>query len=488
MGKLRSGAKSEDIVMRVPVGTQILDEDKETVLFDLTKPGQPRVVASSGNHLLHYRLTVYDNSPIQKVANKDIEIPLLTDLNAWDLMMRDAYADMGKERNNMDSVNANDWNIWESPDVWNRVLADGGLEHEDPVHSQYAPNHLYVRVKNIGCAPSPAQGDSIWLNLYWTIASTGETWPIDWVGGSAINGHPAGQHIGMVPVSSLQPGKDTILWHDWQPPLPQDYDSTVTDIEVCVLARIETSPVPDFGMAFPEVPVTKENVWNNNNIVTRNLVVYDFSSGQKIVNSTIGVGNSGPTPTVFTVQIATGQHLQPNLHGHPADFLTATLELGGLYDLWVAGGRQGNVSSYNDEAKSVTYDLERPIRLEHIELGPLERHMIHVKLTMKDNVVVPEHVNSDRLFIRQLIEHQEMVEGPNGPTEVKYDEVYGTVAFAIRISPTEGEARERRAQTQQQIEETQLFRLYPNPSDNQFMIESLLFRICWPVCGLSSPF
>ena len=66
-----------------------------------------------------------------------------------------------------------------------------------------------------------------------------------------------------------------------------------------------------------------------------------------------------------------------------------------------------------------------------------------------------------------------MVEGPNGPTEVKYDEVYGTVAFAIRISPTEGEARERRAQTQQQIEETQLFRLYPNPSDNQFMIESL---------------
>jgi GTP-binding protein len=49
MGKLRSGAKSEDIVMRVPVGTQILDEDKETVLFDMTKPGQRIVLAKGGD-------------------------------------------------------------------------------------------------------------------------------------------------------------------------------------------------------------------------------------------------------------------------------------------------------------------------------------------------------------------------------------------------------------------------------------------------------
>src|SRR5215813_1629727 len=49
MGKLRSGAKSEDIVMRVPIGTQILDEDKETVLFDLTKPGQRVVLAKGGD-------------------------------------------------------------------------------------------------------------------------------------------------------------------------------------------------------------------------------------------------------------------------------------------------------------------------------------------------------------------------------------------------------------------------------------------------------
>ena len=49
MGQGRSGAKSEDILMRVPVGTQILDEDKETVLFDLTKPGQRIVLCKGGD-------------------------------------------------------------------------------------------------------------------------------------------------------------------------------------------------------------------------------------------------------------------------------------------------------------------------------------------------------------------------------------------------------------------------------------------------------
>ncbi|NNG05879.1 MAG: GTPase ObgE, partial [Inquilinus sp.] len=40
MGKDRSGAKGADAVLRVPVGTQVLAEDKETVLADLTVEGQ----------------------------------------------------------------------------------------------------------------------------------------------------------------------------------------------------------------------------------------------------------------------------------------------------------------------------------------------------------------------------------------------------------------------------------------------------------------
>jgi GTP-binding protein len=39
-GRDKSGAAGDDLVIRVPVGTQVLDEDQETVLLDLTEPGQ----------------------------------------------------------------------------------------------------------------------------------------------------------------------------------------------------------------------------------------------------------------------------------------------------------------------------------------------------------------------------------------------------------------------------------------------------------------
>ncbi len=49
MGKNRSGAASPDLVLRVPVGTQIIDEDKETVIADLTGPGQRVLLAKGGD-------------------------------------------------------------------------------------------------------------------------------------------------------------------------------------------------------------------------------------------------------------------------------------------------------------------------------------------------------------------------------------------------------------------------------------------------------
>lgn len=39
-GRDRSGAKGESIVIKVPVGTQIIDEDKQTVLLDMVEEGQ----------------------------------------------------------------------------------------------------------------------------------------------------------------------------------------------------------------------------------------------------------------------------------------------------------------------------------------------------------------------------------------------------------------------------------------------------------------
>ncbi len=46
-GANRTGAAGKDVVLKLPVGTQILDEDRETVLLDLTEPGQ-RVLLMEG--------------------------------------------------------------------------------------------------------------------------------------------------------------------------------------------------------------------------------------------------------------------------------------------------------------------------------------------------------------------------------------------------------------------------------------------------------
>lgn len=39
-GELRSGKGGDDLIIKVPVGTEILDEDQETVLIDMIEPGQ----------------------------------------------------------------------------------------------------------------------------------------------------------------------------------------------------------------------------------------------------------------------------------------------------------------------------------------------------------------------------------------------------------------------------------------------------------------
>lgn len=49
MGKNRTGHNGADIVLRVPVGTEILDEDEETVIADMTEVGQRVRLAKGGN-------------------------------------------------------------------------------------------------------------------------------------------------------------------------------------------------------------------------------------------------------------------------------------------------------------------------------------------------------------------------------------------------------------------------------------------------------
>jgi len=49
MGRQRTGKDGDDITLRVPVGTEILDEDEETVVADLTCVGERVLLAKGGN-------------------------------------------------------------------------------------------------------------------------------------------------------------------------------------------------------------------------------------------------------------------------------------------------------------------------------------------------------------------------------------------------------------------------------------------------------
>lgn len=49
MGRDRSGAAGEDAILKVPPGTQIFAEDNETLLADMTEPGQRVCLAKGGN-------------------------------------------------------------------------------------------------------------------------------------------------------------------------------------------------------------------------------------------------------------------------------------------------------------------------------------------------------------------------------------------------------------------------------------------------------
>jgi GTP-binding protein len=49
MGRNRHGAKGADVILKVPTGTQVYEEDNETLICDLTEEGQRFLIAKGGN-------------------------------------------------------------------------------------------------------------------------------------------------------------------------------------------------------------------------------------------------------------------------------------------------------------------------------------------------------------------------------------------------------------------------------------------------------
>jgi GTPase len=65
MGRLRAGARTDDIVLKVPIGTEVLEEDGETMIADLAKLGDRIRIARGGNGGFgnHYFKSATNRSP-----------------------------------------------------------------------------------------------------------------------------------------------------------------------------------------------------------------------------------------------------------------------------------------------------------------------------------------------------------------------------------------------------------------------------------------
>lgn|GEM_PF-1061757 len=378
--------------------------------------GSPTVV--SGNYV-QYRLGVYDHStPVPKEASRIIQLALDT-LQTPLLTLRDSYMDMLSEPNTQANTDGYDWQIGLSPDILNRLQDDHIFVNQNPVYTSGTANYVNARVRNVGCAAST--GAEL-LNLYWTKAGTMQSWPTDWTTGKFTNtatgaSWPAGGQITATPVAIpvVAPGGEVSLSAPWYPPNPANYDASLNTVDVSLLGRIETTASAPYGMTIPEGNNTASNIINNNKIATHNLVVNN-PAGDAVQWHQVLFANTENYDREFTIEIGTDKQFHPSFSGDMSAYAKVEVQLGDLYDRWVAGGSQGNNISVDGKNKSVIFTGENKIILNGITIHANE------KLPALVGIFITQQPLTDQYFhIRQLLD-------TTGSQQVY---PYGNISFLI---------------------------------------------------------
>ena len=91
MGRNRTGAAGDDVVLKVPVGTQVLEEDSETLIADLTEVGQ-RVRLLQGRQWRLRQCPLQDRRPTRRRATP---IPAQEGEEMWVWLRLKLIADAG---------------------------------------------------------------------------------------------------------------------------------------------------------------------------------------------------------------------------------------------------------------------------------------------------------------------------------------------------------------------------------------------------------
>lgn len=435
----------------------------------------PFITSVTAAHRAWFRVTVYDASRVTKVASKIIKAQLLS--NVYDLAVRDSYMDMLDQPNSQMATDPREWQIWQSPDIWNRQYRDGDTNHVNPEYYNIDSNYLYVRVRNVGCATSPATGNN--LRLYWTKASTGEKWRTDWVNGGGANPATGGEIFSAsMQIPAIPAGQSITLVRGWRPPKPESYG--LTQVDVCVLARIEEAPAYPFGMALREDSNinVKVNVINNNNICTRNLVVENKNPGNKNTSTVhqVEVASAEHINRSFSIRVSTEKDNNPHFAGNLSDYLYAVIHLGDLYDRWMEGEAMGQAGIVNADERTITYDPATPIQLDNIMLKPGEVFPVNIEFITHPDAAWPYDIYDQQVHFQQITySHEKEYSGEvygnttyqfNFDNETADPETGPEGGIPVHKGSLPGDADEL-------LSDNRLIRVYPNPATDQLHIYSL---------------
>lgn len=382
----------------------------------------------------------------------------------YSLAAFDSPADIGLEPN----PSATTWvNIYQSKDLWNRRTNSAllNLTHQDPGYLGPGHNVMRFRVRNIGCTTSaPA-----FARLYWTMGSTGETWPNSWNGIQLINGYSAGGELTTAytgfnssnsyatgqgfKIPALAPGQTYIIDAKWTPVNPVIYGG-LTDNVVCFLGRIATPGDPMYNEnPGPNAPI-QPNVTNNNNIVTRNTKLVSLS-GTFPKKSGFFFGNYLDYDKPFDIRFNL-------IKDSNVPFKSATriiIKLNKLtWERWESGGKKlDGIEVYNyNERELVIMDPANAV-IGNVTLKPNEYFPVEVSFQASSSISTTEDYD---LAVSQNLTGNA-------------DEIYGSVChFLVTINEKEvdeGEpyCDEKCRQAKMQPLVLQDIKLSPNPASSQ---------------------
>jgi hypothetical protein len=186
----------------------------------------------------------------------------------------------------------------------------------------------------------------------------------------------------------LQPNESVVIQIPWYPPNPADFSCFGGDQgHVCLLARIETSASPPYGMTFPEGTAGNDlytNVQNNARIAWRNVTVVPFNFGQ-LLYSQVLVRNFS--------QNNKSMQLGLTLSGNNAaitNFGQVLLDLGpNLYARWLANGSIAQGFQTNGTDTQLLLVGTNGL-LSNLSLAPNEVDQVQVGLLLNDGYSNPQ--------------------------------------------------------------------------------------------------